>query len=170
MHLITTFLSGLGLTPATALSTLSTLTTLTTLTALWPVGPPPPDILRGWHPPPGPYAAGHRGVDLAAPPGAPVLAPAAGTVTFAGPVGGRGVVTLTLTGTGTPPLRTTFSPVTPLIAPGTRVAPGTPLARVSTGTHCPESCLHWGLLRGDTYLNPLRLLHRPPSRLLPLRT
>ncbi|MFE5791215.1 M23 family metallopeptidase [Streptomyces sp. NPDC056503] len=138
------------------------------LALLWPVGPPAPEILRGWRPPPGPYAAGHRGVDLAAPPGTPVLAPAAGTVTFAGPVGGRGVVTLTLTGTGTPPLRTTFSPVTPLTAPGTRVAAGTPVAEAAPGTHCAAPCLHWGLLRGDVYLDPLLLTARPRSRLLPL--
>ncbi|MFC9731542.1 peptidoglycan DD-metalloendopeptidase family protein [Streptomyces roseolus] len=138
------------------------------LALLWPVAPPPPPILRGWHPPPGPYAAGHRGVDLAAPPGTPVLAPAAGTVTFAGPVGGRGVVTLTLTGTGTPPLRTTFSPVTPLTATGTRVTPGTPIAEAAPDTHCTTPCLHWGLLRGDTYLNPLLLAPRARSRLLPV--
>lgn len=138
-----------------------------TLGLLWPVGPPLPEILRGWQPPPGPYAAGHRGVDLAAPPGTPVLAPLAGTVTFAGPVGGRGVLTLTLPRSGTPPLRTTFTPVTPLVEAGTRVAAGTPIARVAPGTHCPESCLHWGLLRGDRYLNPLLLVPRAPSRLLP---
>ncbi|MFF5286337.1 M23 family metallopeptidase [Streptomyces sp. NPDC013171] len=135
---------------------------------VWPVSPSPPEILRGWQPPPGPYAAGHRGVDLAAPPGTPVLAPAAGTVTFAGPVGGRGAVTLTLPDTGTPPLRTTFTPVTPLVPPGTVVTPGTPIAEVTAGTHCPRSCLHWGLLRGEEYLNPLLLTRRAPSRLLPL--
>ncbi|MFJ8300355.1 murein hydrolase activator EnvC family protein [Streptomyces sp. NPDC094447] len=134
---------------------------------VWPVGPPA-EIVRGWQPPPSPYAAGHRGVDLAAPPGTPVAAPAAGTVTFAGPVGGRGVVTLTLPGSGTPPLRTTFSPVEPLVAAGTRVPAGAAIARVAPGTHCPESCLHWGLLRGDRYLNPLLLVPRGPSRLLPV--
>lgn len=142
-------------------------TLLLTLGLLWPVGPPPPEILRGWQPPAGPYGPGHRGVDLAAPPDTPVLAPAPGTVSFAGPVGGRGVLTLTLPGTGTPPLRTTFSPVTPLVKTGTRVTAGTPVARVSPGTHCTRTCLHWGLLRGDTYLNPLLLTTRPPSRLLP---
>ncbi|WP_369146778.1 murein hydrolase activator EnvC [Streptomyces sp. R44] len=141
---------------------------LAMLTLLWPVGPPPPEILRGWEPPPGPYAAGHRGVDLAAPPGTPVLAPAAGTVTFAGPVGGRGAVTLTLPGTGTPPLRTTFTPVTPLVPQGTQVSPGTPIAEVTENPHCPKTCLHWGLLKGETYLNPLPLTHRPASRLLPV--
>ncbi|MFI8960560.1 M23 family metallopeptidase [Streptomyces sp. NPDC053493] len=143
---------------------------LTLVTAVWPVGPPRPDVLRGWEPPPGPYAAGHRGVDLAAPPGTAVLAPAAGTVTFAGPVGGHGVLTLTLTGTGLPPLRTTYGPVEPLVRPGAPVEPGDVVARVAPGGHCPTSCLHWGLLRGDTYLNPLTLIRRGPSRLLPVTT
>ncbi|MFF5974707.1 M23 family metallopeptidase [Streptomyces sp. NPDC012769] len=137
----------------------------------WPVGPPRPEVLRGWEPPPGPYAAGHRGVDLAAPPGTPVRAPAAGTVTFAGPVGGRGVLVLTLTGTGRPPLRTTYVPVDPLLRPGTPVRPGDLIAHVSPATpgdHCARSCLHWGLLRGDTYLDPLRLLGGGRSRLLPV--
>ncbi|MEW1698613.1 MULTISPECIES: M23 family metallopeptidase [unclassified Streptomyces] len=136
--------------------------------SVWPVGPPPPPVLRGWEPPPGPYAPGHRGVDLAAVAGTPVLAPVAGTVAFAGPVGGRGVLTLTLPGTGSPPLRTTFSPVAPLVAVGDRVAPGTPVARVAPGTHCARDCLHWGLLRGERYLDPLVLMEREPSRLLPL--
>ncbi|MFB7514294.1 murein hydrolase activator EnvC family protein [Streptomyces sp. NPDC056144] len=141
---------------------------LLVLGLLWPVGPPPPVIVRGWQPPAGPYGPGHRGVDLAAAPGAPVLAPAAGAVSFAGPVGGRGVVTLTLPDTGAPPLRTTFSPVTPVVRAGARVAAGTVIARVAPGSHCPETCLHWGLLRGGDYLNPLLLVRRPPSRLLPV--
>ena len=36
--------------------------------------------------------------------------------------------------------------------------------------HCGigRSCLHWGLLRGDSYLDPLALLHLSPPILLPL--
>ncbi|MFI8424476.1 peptidoglycan DD-metalloendopeptidase family protein [Streptomyces sp. NPDC085479] len=145
-----------------------TTTLLLALTLWWPLGPPAPDILRPWQPPAGPYAAGHRGIDLAAPEGTTVHAPATGTVTFAGPVGGRGTLTLTLPGTGTPPLRTTFTPVTPLARTGDHIRAGDPLATVAPGTHCPRTCLHWGLLRGDQYLDPLTLLRRSPSRLLPL--
>ncbi|MFI8522058.1 murein hydrolase activator EnvC family protein [Streptomyces sp. NPDC085481] len=154
MHTMTTLLLPLTLSLVTA--------------AVWPVGPPRPEVLRGWEPPPGPYASGHRGLDLAAPPGAEVLAPAPGTVGFAGPVAGRGVLTITLTGTGSPPLRTTYGPVEPLVRTGTVVRAGDPVARVAPGGHCPRACLHWGLLRGERYLNPLGLLRGGPSRLLPV--
>jgi hypothetical protein len=33
---------------------------------------------------------------------------------------------------------------------------------------CPDGCLHWGLLRGDVYLDPLSLLRPAHPRLLPL--
>ncbi|MGW2560066.1 M23 family metallopeptidase [Streptomyces sp. NPDC001514] len=130
----------------------------------WPVGPPRPAVVRGWEPPATPYGRGHRGVDLAAPPGTEVRAAAAGRVSFAGAVAGRGVLSITLSGTGDPPLRTTYEPVRPLVRPGTEVAAGQVVAVVPEGpSHCPQGCLHWGLRRGDAYLDPLSLL--PPSQL-----
>ncbi|MFE5487569.1 M23 family metallopeptidase [Streptomyces sp. NPDC056527] len=149
------------------------LTTLLLMaTLIWPVGPPRPEIIRGWDPPAGPYGPGHRGLDLAAPPGTAVNAAASGVVTFAGRVAGRGVLTITLPNTGSPPLRTTYEPVTPMVTTGTTVTRGQQVATLTTPPeetpHCPESCLHWGLLRGDTYLNPLPLLRQGPSRLLPV--
>lgn len=142
--------------------------------AAWPVGTRPP-IVRGWAHPATEYGAGHRGVDLAAPIGSPVRAVARGRVSFAGRVAGRGVVAVELSGTGDAPLRTTYEPVTPSVKKGALVAPGEVLGALEPPTnHCgPTSCLHWGLLRGDTYLDPLslmppRLLRRGPSRLLPV--
>lgn len=142
---------------------------------VWPVGPPRPLIVRAWEPPTSPYGPGHRGVDLTAPPGTPVRAAADGQVSFAGPVGGRGVLAITLPAPpGTVPLRTTYEPVRPLVAKGDEVRAGQVVATtVAHGpSHCATTCLHWGLLHGDTYLNPLSLLspsllRRPPSRLLP---
>ncbi|MEV5240236.1 M23 family metallopeptidase [Streptomyces cinnamoneus] len=140
----------------------------------WPLAPRPP-VLRTWRPPPAPWAAGHRGVDLGAPPGSPVRAAASGTVSFAGTVAGRGVVAVELTGTGSPPLRTTYEPVRATVREGDRVAAGAVLGVLEAGpSHCgATTCLHWGLRRGDAYLDPLTLLppwmlRRPPSRLLPL--
>lgn len=139
----------------------------------WPVGTRPL-VLRAWEPPPSPYGRGHRGVDLAAVPGAPVRAVATGRVHFAGRVAGRGVVSVELSGAGTPPLRTTYEPVTAAVEKGTEVTAGEVVGTLEAGRgHCTTTCMHWGLLRGDTYLDPLTLLppwllRRGPSRLLPL--
>ena len=51
-------------------------------------------VIRGFDPPDSPYGAGHRGIDIAAPIGTPVLAVSSGTVTFAGSVGGHLFVTV----------------------------------------------------------------------------
>ncbi|AJP05851.1 peptidase M23 [Streptomyces cyaneogriseus subsp. noncyanogenus] len=139
----------------------------------WPVGARPP-VLRGWDPPPGPYAPGHRGVDLAAAPGAPVRAVAPGRVSFAGRVAGKGVVSVELAGTGDPPLRTTYEPVRASVRAGETVAAGEVVGAVEpAGSHCAAPCLHWGLRGEGTYLDPLTLLppwllRTGPSRLLPV--
>ncbi|WP_030866087.1 M23 family metallopeptidase [Streptomyces sp. NRRL S-37] len=139
----------------------------------WPVGVRP-RVLRGWEPPATVYGRGHRGVDLAAPPGTPVRAVAAGRVSFAGRVAGKGVVSVELSGTGDPPLRTTYEPVRASVAEDDEVTAGEVIGAVEpTGSHCTAPCVHWGLLRNDTYLDPLTLLppwllRRGPSRLLPV--
>jgi hypothetical protein len=64
----------------------------------WPVDGP---VLRPFDFEGSPYAAGHhRGIDIGAPAGAPVVAPAAGTISFAGtvPSGGRTVTIRTADG------------------------------------------------------------------------
>ncbi|WP_308455431.1 MULTISPECIES: M23 family metallopeptidase [unclassified Streptomyces] len=131
----------------------------------WPLGPRP-QVVRRWDPPPAPWAPGHRGVDLAASPGTPVHAALDGHVSFAGMVAGRGVVVIAIDGTG---LRMTHEPVIPSVAAGQRVSRGEPVGVVSDGPyHCQDSCLHWGLLDGRTYLDPLSIVGRDPSRLLPV--
>ena len=99
-----------------------------------------PEVTRPFAPPPSPYAAGHRGVDLASVPGAPVLAAGAGTVVFAGAVAGRPVVSVDHPGG----LRTTYEPVAPTVAAGQVVALGTPLGALAPGhAGCPaQACLH----------------------------
>lgn len=123
-------------------------------------------VLRPFEPPPTPYAAGHRGVDLGAPLHAEVLAAGAGRISFAGMVAGRGVIVIA----HPDGISTEYEPVRPLLAAGQTVARGQPIGRLS-GQHGgwpPGTCLHWGARRGETYLDPLLLL-RPlgPVRLLP---
>lgn len=133
-------------------------------------------VLRPFLPSDQDWLAGHRGVDLGASPGVAVVAPDAGVVTFVGTVVDRGVVVV-LHDDG---LRTSLEPVAGSVGPGTRVARGEVVGTLESGPdggggaaagHCvPASCLHWGVRRGEHYLDPLALLApREPIVLLPLR-
>jgi len=155
------------LTLTTAALTLGTSPPATAAPPVRPVWPlqPRPQVVHGFELPAKPWLPGHRGVDLAGTPGQPVLAATAGTITYAGPLAGRGVVTVS-----TGPRRTTYEPVVPALAVGAAVTPGTLIGHLSAaGSHCrPATCLHWGLIRGKQYLNPLTLVPDRPVRLLPL--
>jgi hypothetical protein len=132
---------------------------------VWPLQPQP-EVVHGFDPPDVPWGSGHRGVDLAGRVGQPVHAALAGTVGFAGRVAGRGVVVVDHGDT-----RTTYQPVTPSVRRGEVVGRGQVIGTLAWfGTHClPAPCLHWGLLAGMTYLDPLSLVGGPrPVRLLPL--
>ncbi|WP_439900827.1 murein hydrolase activator EnvC family protein [Streptomyces somaliensis] len=125
---------------------------------MWPVGPPRAAVVRGWEPPVSAYGRGHRGVDLAAPPGTRVRAAAAGRVSFAGPVAGRGVVVVTLAAPpGAVPSRITYEPVRALVEAGTEVRAGqvVALTAADAASHCAGACLHWGLRRGGRLPGPV---------------
>jgi murein DD-endopeptidase MepM/ murein hydrolase activator NlpD len=130
---------------------------------------PPSGVERLFDPPEQEWGAGHRGVDLVAPAGASILSPGPGVVTFAGQVARRGVVVVT----HPDGLRTSLEPVTATVTAGTAVAAGTAIGVVegaggTTPNHCaPRSCVHWGVRRGERYIDPLSLLDRPPIVLLP---
>jgi murein DD-endopeptidase MepM/ murein hydrolase activator NlpD len=132
----------------------------------WPLAGPPP-VTREFEAPAGPFGRGHRGVDLAAGPGAAVLAAGDGVVAFAGMVAGRPVVSIDHPGG----LRTTYEPVDPSVAAGQAVARGSPIGTLLAGhPGCPAAaCLHWGVRRGETYVDPLGLLRAVRVRLLPWR-
>ena len=130
----------------------------------WPLSPKPA-VLRPFDPPAKPWLSGHRGVDLrAAHDGAQVTSPAAGTVTFAGVVVDRPVITVDH-GNG---LRSSFEAVRSELTPGAAVAEGDVLGWIQPG-HCgPGPCVHWGVRRGEAYLNPLGFVtDLRPSILLP---
>jgi murein DD-endopeptidase MepM/ murein hydrolase activator NlpD len=132
----------------------------------WPLEPRPA-VARPFQAPPHPWAAGHRGVDLLSYSGQSIYAPWSGTVTFFGPVAGRTVLVLTHAGG----LRSTFEPLLRGLPVGRKVEAGQIVGTVaSSPSHCPgRACLHWGVISGHNYLNPLRFLRNPAPILLPLR-
>ena len=119
----------------------------------WPVRGP---VIRGFDPPEDPFGAGHRGIDIAAPVGTPVVAPAPGTVAFAGKVGGHLFVTLDHGGE----LTTTYSWVSATsVRVGEVVTAGQAFA--ATGTGHPGSVvphLHFGVRLAGAYLDPFEFL------------
>lgn len=113
------------------------------------VRPVPGPVVRGYDPPAQDWLPGHRGVDLAAPIGSSVRAAAAGRVSVAQVIAGRGVVTIVHG-----ELRTTYEPVRASVGVGDQVAAGEVIGTVEAG-HCAAGCLHFGLKRGEEYLDPL---------------
>lgn len=132
----------------------------------WPLAPPHP-VLRPFQAPTAPWGPGHRGVDLGAQAGDAVLAIADGTVVFAGHLVDRPVISIDHA-TG---LRSTYEPVVPIVTAGQAVHRGDLLGHLLPGhPECTATpaCLHWGIKRGDEYLDPLILVSTTRHvRLLP---
>jgi len=132
--------------------------------SVWPLYPRP-EVVTGFSPPTDPWGAGHRGVDLLGSVGQPVRSAQAGTVSYVGTIAGVGVVVVRHGRT-----RSTYQPVDASVRVGQHVAAGQVLGTLALfGSHCGlRACLHWGLLDGDRYLDPLTLVGAAPVRLLPL--
>lgn len=126
-----------------------------TARADWPISPA--QVLDPFDDPL-PYAAGHRGVDLAAAPEQTVRAALPGRVAVAGYVAGRPLVVIKHHGDR----RTTYLPVIASVSVGDYVLAGEPIGRVdpaAASQHCVAApCLHWGARRGESYIDPLSLL------------
>jgi murein DD-endopeptidase MepM/ murein hydrolase activator NlpD len=165
MRLLPLLLLTLFLTAAPTAAIAGDLAPVPSRDGVWPLSPRPP-IVSGFDPPATLWGPGHRGVDLLGHVGQPVRTSLGGRVTFAGRLAGRGVVVVDH---GT--LRTTYEPVSASVDVGDTVARGDVIGTLRRGSsHCfPRTCLHWGLLRGHTYLDPLTLVGAGPVRLLPLR-
>jgi murein DD-endopeptidase MepM/ murein hydrolase activator NlpD len=121
----------------------------------WPL-PGFPTVIRPFDPPDHPYGPGHRGVDLGGWPGEPVLAAGAGVVAFAGTVAGKPVVSIAHPNG----LRTTYEPAVATVPAGQHVARGQTIGTLQAGHEgcLAAACLHWGVRRGEEYLDPLWLL------------
>ncbi|XTR51947.1 peptidoglycan DD-metalloendopeptidase family protein [Pseudarthrobacter sp. So.54] len=95
---------------------------------------------------------------------AAVSAPAPGTVSFAGVVVDRPVITIDH-GDG---LRSSFEAVRSTLEAGAAVRVGDVLGWIEPGHCLPGPCVHWGVRRGGTYVNPLAFVtDLRPSVLLP---
>jgi murein DD-endopeptidase MepM/ murein hydrolase activator NlpD len=124
---------------------------------------PPVDapVVDGFRPPASPYAAGNRGWEYETPVGTTVAAAGDGTVTFAGQVGPAFAVTIR----HADDLRTSYSQLgVVLVQAGDQVRRGDPVGRATDR-------LHFGVRRGDVYLDPATLFApvRGRARLVPLR-
>jgi hypothetical protein len=130
-----------------------------TIGHLPPVDAPVADPFR---PPAGPYGTGNRGIEYRTEPGTPVGASAAGTVSFAGPVGGA----LHVTVTHADGVRTSYSFLAAAeVVAGQRVAQGQTLG--TSGAR-----LHFGARIGDAYFDPAALFTATVTEveLLPLES
>src|SRR5690606_26010810 len=126
---------------------------------LWlPPAGHPMRVVAAYSLPNGPYNAGHRGIDIAAPPGTAVRAPASGGVSFVGTVVDRPLISIRIDE------RTLLSlePLTSELVEGAAVVRGQTIGAVATGGHCGSECLHLGVRFDDEYVNPLRFLRERP--------
>ncbi|MCS6712331.1 M23 family metallopeptidase [Brachybacterium sp. EF45031] len=135
----------------------------------WPLAAPH-RVVHPFEAPPTPYAAGHRGADLAGA-GVQVRAVDDGVVRFVGQVAGRPVVSIQHAGG----LQSTYEPVRSSVQAGQPVRRGDVIGTLdeasTSASHCaPQLCLHLGARLAGGYLDPLLLLgdRRGPSVLLPL--
>lgn len=120
---------------------------------VWPTGVRV--VERPWEAPDDDYGAGHRGLDVSAALGTPVVAVDDGVVAFAGSVAGRGIVTIDHGGG----LVSTLDSVAPAVTKDQSVAQGDVVGTVAVG-HCASSapCVHLGARVDERYVDPLPYL------------
>jgi hypothetical protein len=150
------------------LATLTAFFLLTTPAAAswtWPVSG---EVITPYRNGTDPYASGqHRGIDIAAPIGAPAVAAAGGEVRFAGTAGSSGLTVSIRTGEGYDISYLHLSSVA--VRVGGRVDAGDKIGAVgTTGTRsAPQPHLHFGVRDAGSryaYHDPLSFLPPPPAR------
>lgn len=127
----------------------------------WPLQAPR-DVVAPYRAPAHEYAAGHRGVDLAAEIGTIVHAPAPGVVAFRGTVVDRPLLTIEHPGG----FVSTFEPLVSALSPGDPVSAGDPVGTVGHGGHAAVETVHFGVRLDGVYLNPLLLFGPVPRSVL----
>lgn len=122
-------------------------------TYAWPVHGP---VIRGFEAPTSPYSAGHRGIDIGAPFGSPMVAAQSGVVSFAGWVGGSLYISID----HPDGVRTTYSWISAVsVKKGEHVAKGQRVGATGHGhPDVPTPHLHFGARIGSDYIDPITLL------------
>lgn len=119
----------------------------------WPIVPPH-RVLRPFEAPPSRYAAGHRGIDIAAVAGTTVSSPAAGEITFAGRVVDRSTLTIDIGGG----LLVSIEPVDATMPTHAQVTEANAIGTVARGGHCDGRCIHLGVRLNGEYVSPMLYL------------
>jgi hypothetical protein len=119
----------------------------------WPVRGP---VIRGFEPPSNPYGPGHRGIDIAAPFGSPMVAAQDGIVAFAGWIGGSLFISID----HADGVRTTYSWLSAAqVKRGDAVSRGSHIGATGQGhPGMPPPHLHFGARVGADYIDPMLLL------------
>jgi len=119
----------------------------------WPVLGP---VIRGYDPPDSPYGSGHRGIDIVAPVGSPVVAAETGVVAFAGKIGSGKYVSID----HADGVRTTYSWLSQInVRRGQAVQRGDTVGLSGEG-HVGSAIahLHFGARWAGAYIDPWLLL------------
>lgn len=127
----------------------------------WPVDGPR-RVTERFRAPAHAYGPGHRGIDIAAPVGVAVRAPADGVIAFRGVVVDRAVLTITHAGG----FVSSFEPVRSDLAAGSTVARGDVVGVVDVGGHTAAGALHLGVRLDGAYLDPLLMFGPVPRAVL----
>jgi len=138
--------------PAPDPTTTTTTTTAPrpTTTFVWPT-PGPVTSPFGWR-----WGRMHRGIDIGAPMGQPIVAGGAGTVFFAGVLGGYGNLILIDHGNG---IVTAYAHMTSFaVGQGARVSAGTVIGYVGSTGNSTGPHLHFEVRVGDTAVDPMPYL------------
>ena len=119
----------------------------------WPVHG---EVIRGFEQPETRYSAGHRGIDIAAPFGTPIRAPADGTVSFAGQVAGGLYISIDHAGG----IRTTCSWISSVgVKKGQTVRAGEVIGATGLGHPAADRPnLFFSARLDGTYIDPMLLL------------